>query len=292
MQDRILKESRRHGDLFLPISNYQMNLHNSKILLDCHWHEELELFKVLKGAFRFQIASQYFEVTEGELLFINSGELHSAMAEHDGDFAYSAVVFSPDMLEGSANDKIQMEYLSPLLKGQLAVQRLFQQKTQQERNLQNYFDQIYSLLEEKPTAYEIALKAYLFFILGELIRTGSTPVRGDGMKDTAAESIKNVIEYMQGNYQTNITITMLAQRCSVSPGHFCRMFKRYTMKTPVEYINCFRLSKAAQMLETTDRKVLDIALDCGFNSLSYFINIFHENVGCTPSDFRKKANNS
>ena len=92
------------------------------MVLDCHWHEELELFKVLKGSFGFQVASQYFEVKEGDLLFINSGELHSAMAEQNGDFTFLAVVFSPDMLEGSANDKIQMEYLSPLLNGKFAVQ--------------------------------------------------------------------------------------------------------------------------------------------------------------------------
>jgi len=294
MQNRILKESRRHGDIFLPISKYRMDIVNSKMVLDCHWHEELELFKIVKGRFRFQIASQYFAVQEGDLLFVNSGELHSAMAEQNGDFVCLAIVFSPDMLEGPANDRIQLEYLSPLLDGTLTIQRIFQQNTQSENNLQTYFDRVYDLLEEKPHAYEITLKAYLFLILSQLIQTNSSSqTQLKNKRDTAiAESIKNAISYMQDNYQNCLTVAMLAEHCNLSEGHFCRMFKKYTMKTPIAYINCFRLSKAAQLLESTDRKILDIALDSGFNSLSYFINVFHESMGCTPSDFRRKSNNS
>ena len=293
MQNKILKESRKHGDIFLPISKYRMDISNSKMVLDCHWHEELELFKILKGRFRFQIASQYFDVQEGDLLFINSGELHSAMAEQNGDFVYLAVVFSPDMLEGPANDKIQLEYLSPLLDGTLTVQRIFQQKTPQENNLQNCFNQIYALLEEKPRAYEITVKANLFFLLSQLVQTNSIQTQPNNRRDTAtAESIKNAISYMQDNYQKSMTVAILAKHCNLSEGHFCRMFKRYTMKTPIAYMNCFRLTKAAELLESTDRKILDIALDSGFNSLSYFVNVFHESMGCTPSEFRRKSNNS
>ncbi len=288
MQDRALKENRRHGSILLPISNYKIEIKNNKMLLDCHWHEELELFKATAGRFRFQIASRYYDVSAGDLLFVNRGELHSAMAEQNGDFSFQAVVFSPDMLKGPSEDKIQLEYLTPLLSGRFSVQRQFRQETQEERNLQDCFDRIYALLEEKPAAYEILLKAYLYFLLNGLIRTGNACAEASVRETAAAENIKKAIGFMQENYRDPITVEMLARLCSVSPGHFCRTFKKFTMKTPVEYLNCCRLSKAAEMLETTDRKILDIALDCGFNSLSYFINVFREAMGCAPSQYRKR----
>lgn len=288
MQEKALKENRRHGDILLPISNYRIEIENSKVVLDCHWHEELEFFKVIQGSFRFQIASRYYDAAEGDLLFVNRGELHSAMAEQNGNFAFQAIVFSPDMLKGPSEDKVQLEYLTPLLKGNLPVQRCFHQTAQAERKLQDCFTRIYSLLEERPAAYEILLKAYLYFLLNELVQTGSSGWKVSVRETAAAESIKKAIGFMRENYRNPVTIEALAQLCSVSPGHFCRTFKKYTMKTPVEYLNCYRLSKAAEMLETTDRKILDIALDCGFNSLSYFVNVFHEAMGCAPSQYRKR----
>ncbi|HEX3037443.1 MAG TPA: helix-turn-helix transcriptional regulator [Oscillospiraceae bacterium] len=84
------------------------------------------------------------------------------------------------------------------------------------------------------------------------------------------------------------TIQLLAERINVSQGHFCRLFKQYTMKTPIQYMNHYRLSKAMEFLQTTNRKILDIALDTGFSSLSYFINVFQKNIGCTPSAYRKR----
>lgn len=65
----------------------------------------------------------------------------------------------------------------------------------------------------------------------------------------------------------------------MSSGHFCRLFKKYTFKTPVQYINGVRLSAATDLLLESDRKVLDVAFDTGFNSLSYFIGVFKQSMG-------------
>ncbi len=290
MENRILKENRRHGDILLPIGRYQMILSGIRNLLECHWHDELEFFKVTGGSFRFQIASRYYEVSQGDILFINSGELHSAMAEQNGDYSFRAIVFSPDMLKGPSDDKVLLEYLSPLLSGRLTVQRVFHPDTVPGKQVQELFDQLYQLLDEKPAAYEIALKANLYLLLSELVQTGNgiTGLKESIRETAAADSIKKAIRFLQENYASNITVDVLAGYSSMSSGHFCRMFKKYTMKTPIEYLNCCRVSKAAVLLESTNRKILDIALECGFNSLSYFIHVFRENTGCSPSEYRQK----
>ena len=90
------------------------------------------------------------------------------------------------------------------------------------------------------------------------------------------------------HYRQQITIGQLAGMSHMSDGHFCRLFKKYTFKTPVQYINRVRLSAAMDLLLESDRKVLDIAFDTGFNSLSYFIGVFKQSMGCTPTEFRRQ----
>ena len=72
------------------------------------------------------------------------------------------------------------------------------------------------------------------------------------------------------------------------PISVCRLFKKYTFKTPVQDINGVRLSAATDLLLESDRKVLDVAFDTGFNSLSYFIGVFKQSMGCTPTEFRRR----
>lgn len=291
MNSIVLKENRRHGDILLPISNYYLEVHNSSIIRGCHWHNEFELFRIAKGKAVFQIGSAFFEVAEGDLLFINSGELHAALALDNADCTYRAVVFSPDMLRAPANDQIQMQYIEPVLSGSLVLHNHIRQRDEHEMRIQKYFDELYRLIDERPPAYELLLKAYLFLTFGELVQCSpcdrrQQPARKD-MENM--ETIKSVIDFIQNNYRENITIPMLADRCNISPGHFCRLFKKYTMKTPIQYINYYRLTKATELLKTTDRKILDVALDTGFNSLSYFIDVFHDSIGVSPSDYRRQT---
>lgn len=292
MQSSLLKENRRHGDILLPINTYHIQTKNNANILDCHWHDEFELFKMDKGKAVFRIGSSYFEIREGDILFINSGELHAAKANENEVCDFRAAVFSPEMLLSPAGDQVQMKYIAPILSGHLVLQNPIKQQNEHEIKIQESFEEIYRLIEERPVGYELTLKAHLFYIFGEFVQCGhyDNPLKAVKKNSNAAEHIKSTINYIQNNYQEDITIQMLAEHMSVSQGHFCRLFKQYTMKTPIQYINHYRLSKAMELLQTTDRKILDVALDTGFNSLSYFIDVFRENLGCTPSKYRRLTN--
>ena len=117
---------------------------------------------------------------------------------------------------------------------------------------------------------------------------GSAAQRAPRRESAPAQGIKAAIEYIQGNYRQPITVSQLAELSHMSSGHFCRLFKKYTFKTPVQYINGVRLSAATDLLLESDRKVLDVAFDTGFNSLSYFIGVFKQSMGCTPTEFRRR----
>jgi AraC-like DNA-binding protein len=69
--------------------------------------------------------------------------------------------------------------------------------------------------------------------------------------------------------------------------YFCRYFKKMTQKTPVEYLNYYRIECAAEELQNSAKPVTEVALDCGFANLSYFIRVFRHWKGQTPGQFRQ-----
>lgn len=61
-----------------------------------------------------------------------------------------------------------------------------------------------------------------------------------------------------------------------------------TGRTITEYINHYRVAQAALIIESTDKKLLEVAMDAGFNNLSYFVNQFKRDMGVTLSEFKKE----
>lgn len=289
MVNKNLKEERHHGDFGLPVGCYRIEpiFPGGQKELECHWHDEMELFKVETGAMRVRCGSDYLEARAGEMVFFNSGELHAAQSLDGQALDYTAVVFSPEMLCGDENDVVRREYVAPVLEGELRLQRVNRPGDGEGAQVLAAFDRAMELLLERPPAYELRVRAQLLEIFAGLAQGGQRAAsRRERMP---ARGIKAAIDYIHKNYRQPITIRQLAGLSHMSDGHFCRLFKKYTFKTPVQYINRARLSAAMDLLLESDRKVMDIAFDTGFNSLSYFVGVFKQSVGCTPTEFRRRG---
>jgi AraC-like DNA-binding protein len=99
-------------------------------------------------------------------------------------------------------------------------------------------------------------------------------------------NIDNAIQYMHTHFGKKITIGKLAAVANLSESHFIKVFKDTTGKTPKEYLLLMRLDKAKKMLQNTNKKNTEIALDCGFNNSSHFANTFKKYFKTTPLKFR------
>ena len=102
----------------------------------------------------------------------------------------------------------------------------------------------------------------------------------------AWEAIQITINYIEEHLDDELEITSLAQLAHLSPFYYQRLFSRLVKKPVKEYIKLRRLAKACYYLESTNHKILDIALDCGFGSHETFTRAFKEAYGMTPGEFR------
>ena len=65
-------------------------------------------------------------------------------------------------------------------------------------------------------------------------------------------------------------------------------FKKMTNRTPIDYLNVYRIEMASKKIINTDLSITDIAFSCGFNDLSYFIKTFKKITGITPRKYKEQ----
>ena len=99
--------------------------------------------------------------------------------------------------------------------------------------------------------------------------------------------LKQVLDFIEHNYASPLTLQQLSASVSMSPKYFCRFFSEMTHQTPMDYLNHQRIEQACYQLSTTDDSITEIAYRNGFNDLSYFIRTFKKYKGITPGKYKK-----
>lgn len=290
MDKALLKENRVHGNISFPLDAYHMKVSPGGIVLDCHWHDELEFLVVTAGKAIFQIEADYFPVQAGEGIFVNAGELHAGYPLDDNPCSYKAIVFNAAMLHSGLFDSIMTDYIDPIIKNRLLFKRHFIGHQSWERELLLRALRAVEHTLNRSAAYELSAKSELLAILA-LLFTNSTPASTTIEKTPEyfrLERMKNALKYIQDNYSRKLSTLDISSYLNMSEGHFCRLFKQYFKRTPVEYLNYYRITRAARLLKETDQKVLEVAMEVGFDNISYFIGIFKRYMGVTPSKYRNQ----
>jgi AraC-like DNA-binding protein len=291
MVDVNMREVQSHGEPDLPIAVYDWygNAENN-MLLECHWHDEWEFFAVSKGNAIFSVDGAKSTLSAGDAALIPGGSLHKSESADGSPYWYSAVVFSPIMIRQMADDIAETKYLRPLTEGRLKVST-FMFKAQSGTSMLAGVKRIYNCVENKEPLFEIRCKSYLLDLIADWIELSQTEAAPETMarQPHNAPGIKKAMSFIQTSYASPITLKQLADMASMSEGHFCRVFKAFTSYTPMEYIIKVRLRRAAELLLSTDFKLINIAFDTGFNNVSYFIRAFRACFKCSPTEYRKKA---
>jgi AraC-like DNA-binding protein len=116
--------------------------------------------------------------------------------------------------------------------------------------------------------------------------TLKSPINSD-LLNYKLTQFKKVLAFIQANYNKKITILDMANEINMSQYYFCRFFKKMSGSTPFEYLVNYRINEAEKLLSTTNKKIFDIALEVGFDTVSYFIKTFKKIKKNTPSKFRE-----
>jgi AraC family transcriptional regulator len=101
--------------------------------------------------------------------------------------------------------------------------------------------------------------------------------------------IARSIEFIETHLRSSIAVADMAEAVGYSVYHFCRTFNQATHHTPYDYLMRRRLAEAAQVLLSSERRVIDVALDYQFNSPETFTRAFRRVYGVQPTQMRKRG---
>lgn len=100
--------------------------------------------------------------------------------------------------------------------------------------------------------------------------------------------VTHAIDYIENNFHKEINLEEICNNVAYSPYYFSRVFKKETNMSPYEYLINRRINHAKHLLITTNEPISSISELCGYNSTIHFSNSFKKLVGMTPSEYRKK----
>lgn len=290
-QNPNLLEGVRHGSAMFPLEYYHCVFPLGISNLPVHWHKEFEITLVEKGSCTYQIDLQTYKIREGDVLLLPPEMLHGTGEEPKEEFITDSFVFCLDMLESQRTDSCTTEFFVPLSKGILRFPVYLPAADPMARLLGKSFEKIRQTYLEKPPGYELEIKAELFHLFFLLYR--QAPYQQSDQEHTEITAkLKVVLQFIQDHYQQGITVRELADLCHFSEYHFMRFFKRHMNMTSIEYLNQYRLEMASRQLAETNLSVTSIALESGFNNISYFNRVFKRKFGVTPMEYRSYSKSS
>lgn len=281
------KENTTHGNSMLPFVKYFSSIPSYFPFYPLHWHEEFEIIYIKSGQGSISVNLTHYTVNTGDILFITPGLLHS-IGQFETDYMeYDTLVFHINMLISYPSDACTLHYLTPLLHNELFFPVVVRSDDSLYQKSKEYILLLITLFERKEFGYELRLKAYLFLLL-DLYYSNKRIIKGHRTttSDLKIEKLKQIVKYIEEHYQKELYIDDLAELCGFSSSHFMKFFKSNMGVTFTQYLNNYRLNVASQLLKSTGLPILDIALEAGYDNLSYFNRIFKKKFHMTPKEFR------
>lgn len=243
-----------------------------------HWHNRIELIRVLKGSLKILIKDEYKTLKCGELAIICPCHLHEGVAVEDGT-EYNVVMF--DIEEFYNSTAASLNFLKPIAENTV----IFDPITDIPEII-SAVDSIVEMQYATPKVNTLKIHSKLFELLSLLYDNCNPEIK---VQNPSEEKFNAVIEYANLHFTEKITTRSLSEMFGYDEAYFCRKFKKITGITAVKYINILRLEKAQHLLKKESSEIAIIASKCGFTDTSYFAQSFHSHYGMSPTEFRKKS---
>ncbi len=247
---------------------------------------------VIKGAAFFEIDGQSYYVKENDIIFVP--EKSTLKCQAMSDFSFISVRISTISHDKSEN----------IFKDYLGVSII---NNDNGTHVKEYFYNILKYATSNDKSRKLRIRAMLYLIVAWLVEQDTTSVVNDDFhigeqvsaadfrtaipKKISSESdprIYAIMEYILANPLKNFTSDELCGVANISQSSMRKLFKKYTGKSPGQFINEAKMMAVARQLIISDKRISDIAFDLGYEDQNYFSRSFKKVFGVSPSEYRRQ----
>ncbi|WP_040950100.1 helix-turn-helix transcriptional regulator [Gorillibacterium massiliense] len=275
------KEHTLIPDSTFPINIFHLHKEFYQIIPP-HWHDHFEWLAITKGSFRVQVEARFEDVREGDAIFVNARQVHSAFPIEENSELY-AVVFNEALLRNSSLDSTEIKYIKPLLGHEALLPPFYRAEQSGASPIHAAIVKTVEDFREKRFGYELLIKSALFAALGHAFQYELVSITDAKTKHQAA--IQPLLVHLSQHFCDPISIEKAAQMICVSPNYFCALFKKATGKTLLEYVNLLRVHEAEQLLRTRLYSIEQVALKVGYTNTTYFGRVFKKYKNQTAREY-------
>ena len=272
------KIQHRTGDF--PLAWYPVDAEHERYRMPMHWHREVELIFIDEGRLELYIDNRSVTAEAGDLVLLGEGVLHGGEPDN---CVYACAVFDGALLmhQDACKRALRpvMNHCLFLKAGDIAGDPLLSATSKALRRA----------LNDGVSGNEPAVLGALYSMFGALAQRrqlAALDVATPQIRQKA-EQLKPALEYIETHYGQQITLDTLARLTGLSPKYFCRFFHTIVHRSPIDYVNYYRVECASHFLTVTDMTVAEIAQRCGYNDSSFFIKQFRKYKGTTPKQYRQ-----
>lgn len=243
-----------------------------------HWHNNLEFDLVLEGMIVGKINGVEVKIPKDHFFFVNNGDLHETDAEDKDHMKAVTILLSYQLLKEYCSD-VDRYYFD------------FKDKPDAREAVKELILECAQVYSEKREFYELKLSVLLrkiCLVLLEECKILRKEERYDTYEQKSIANVKMAIEYLESNYENEISLNNVAAELCMTPNYFSRFFKKATGETFYDYLINIRLYYAHKELMNTDASITEIAYNNGFPNVKSFIEKFKRVYRTTPAKFRKQ----
>ncbi|AQQ71344.1 Regulatory protein SoxS [Limihaloglobus sulfuriphilus] len=257
-----------------------------------HRHDILEMLFIKQGQANQRLEQSETILSRGCLTIINYGQSHNLyIGSEQADLINIYVDFSKANFNGiDENLKTKLREILPLHPAfGHKLNKVIQLQVEQSDEFIHILEAIESEQNLRREGYETIIKAYFSIALSIISRSAQKfGTLNPDIQDSSYYRMEKLFQFIDENLDKPLDLGLLAGHIGLSRHYLCREFKRATSKTLMRYITQRRIEKAMFELRSTDKKIIDIALDAGFNDYSNFTRCFRQTAGSSPRLYRKK----
>ncbi len=250
-----------------------------------HYHNAYELQYFLEGEADFFIRNQIYKARRGDLLFINTFEIHNATYNTDL-YERIVVMYKPSLIQSlpSFQPPDVFEILDEKFNGTRLVSL--------PEEMQNKVGPLFETMLEKFSKNSRYTLIYLHSLLSLFLTyTGEHLDSVESVNShplAPNRKIQDIITYLDSNLTQNLSLDIISDHFNIDKYHLCRFFKKHTGLTIIEYINRMRVIQSEKLLMQNKHSITEICFMAGFNNLTHFERTFKKITGKSPRDYRKE----
>lgn len=260
--------------------------------VEMHTHEFIEIAFVAAGRGWHVLGEELMRCETGHIFLIDLDDPHMFVSEHDDPLTIYNLMFRPGFfgvlpaMGKSFSDVVQHLLLRSFRHGDFSHSLSAKFENDEVPIIHGLFQRMLLEYSGEQPGFEELIRSWTVELLVYIFRKLSSSEETSPAPADNPEVLSRVLEYIQQNFTASISLEKLAMLAFVSPKYFSRLFKQHTGLTVTEYTQKLRISRACEMLMSTDLTISSIAEQTGYHDVKYFKKVFQRLMGVSPMEFR------